>query len=371
MTPVRVLAVVKGLGPGGTERLLVGQAVAHDPEVVTLEVAHLLPGRTHLVPELERAGVAVSCLEGGHPADPRWLRRLRRRLVEDPVDVVHVHSPVAAVGVRAVTRTLPRDRRPAVVYTEHNRWPRYALPTRVLNRATYGWDDAHVAVSAEVRDTVSARHRDSVEVLVHGIDVDAVRAQGFDRRAVRQELGVGDDEVLVGTLANLRPAKALSDLVAAAAEVVAAGVPARFVLAGHGPEEARLRAQVEAAGLGPRFQLLGYRADAVRLLGGCDVFALSSLHEGLPVAVMEALALGVPVVATAVGGLPEAVTDGVEGRLVPPGRPDLLAAALLEVIGDPERRRAMADAARARGEAFGLAASLSRLEAIYREVSAR
>lgn len=365
MTPVRVLALIKGLGPGGAERLLVGQAAAHDRDRVALEVAHLLSDRTQLVPELEAHGVPVSCLGGDHALDPRWLARLRRRLVRDPVDVLHVHSPVAAVGSRLVVRSLPRRRRPTLVYTEHNRWPRYARTTRALNRLTYGWDDVHLAVSAEVRDTVSPRHRGSVEVLVHGIDLDAVRREGADRAAVRDELGVGDGEVLVGTVANLRPAKALSDLVSAATTVLAAGAPARFVVAGHGPLADELQAQIGAAGLGDRFRLLGYRSDAFRLLGGCDVFALSSLHEGLPVAVMEALALGLPVVATAVGGLPEAVTDGIEGRLVPPRRPDLLAAALLEVVDDPKRRAALASAARTRSEQFAVELSLSRLEAVY------
>jgi glycosyltransferase involved in cell wall biosynthesis len=367
---LRVLAIIKGLGPGGAERLLVGQAEAHDRQELDLEVAHLLPDRTHLVPDIEHLGVPVTCLDGSPEWDLRWLLRLRRRLVRRPVDVVHTHSPYVAIGVRLVVRTLPRRSRPALVHTEHNLWPHYALPTRLLNRATYGLDDAHIAVSAEVRRTVSPRHRASVEVVVHGVDLDAVRAKGSDRAGVRRELGAGDDEVLVGTVANLRPSKALHHLIDAAATVLAADVPARFVVVGRGPLEEALTAQIGAMGLGDRFRLLGYRADAVRLLGGFDVFALSSLYEGLPVAVMEALALGVPVVATDVGGLPEAVTDGVDGRLVGPATPDRLAEALLELIQDPQRRAAMATAARVRGDAFAVERSVRRMEAIYRTVRA-
>jgi glycosyltransferase involved in cell wall biosynthesis len=366
---IRVLALIKGLGPGGAERLLVGQAQAHDRTELDLEIAHLLPGRAQLAPEIEAAGVPVTCLDGRHAGDPRWLLRLRRRLVDRPVDVLHVHSPYVASGVRLMVRTLPRRLRPAVVYTEHNRWPRYARATRLLNRLTFGLDDAHLAVSGEVRSTVAEGHRAGVEVVLHGIDLAEARAHGEERSGVRAELGVGGGEVLVGTVANLRPSKAYPDLLRAAQLVVEAGVPATFVAVGHGPLEAELRAEAAARGLGDRFRFLGYRADAVRLISGFDVFALASEHEGLPVAVMEALALGVPVVATAVGGLPEMVTDGQEGRLVAAGRPDLLAAALTEVARDPDRRAAMAAAARQRSEEFSAERSLRRLEEIYRSVA--
>jgi glycosyltransferase involved in cell wall biosynthesis len=145
----------------------------------------------------------------------------------------------------------------------------------------------------------------------------------------------------------------------------------RFVAAGQGPDEAAIRALHGRLGLGERFTLLGYRPDAVRVLAACDVFCLASHQEGLPVALMEAMVLGLPVVATDVGGVVELVEHGRHGLLVPPGRPDLIAGALLELIADPARRAAMGSEAAARGEALSVERAVRRVEALYDEVVAR
>lgn len=369
--PLRVLWLIKGLGPGGAEQLLVNQARVTDHRAVRTEAAYLVPAKHHRVPELESAGVAVTCLHGEREVDPRWAWRLRRRLRRSPVDVVAVHSPYVAAVTRLLVRTLPGARRPALVTTEHNRWPRHRSLTRWANRLTFALDDHHVAVSAEVVETIPRRWRDQVEVLHHGVDVDAVRARQRERTAVRAELGIGDDEVVIGTVANLRREKAYPDLLAAAAVAVAAEPRIRVVAVGQGPCEAEIRALHAELGLGERVLLLGYQEDAVRTMAGFDVFTLASRHEGLPVALMDALVLGLPVAATSVGGIPQAVTHDREGLLVPAGRPDLLAEAFLALAGDAERRADMGRAAAARGPDFDAAVATRRLEEIYREAAAR
>jgi len=140
---------------------------------------------------------------------------------------------------------------------------------------------------------------------------------------------------------------------------------------GQGPLEAELRARHAELGLGDRFQFLGFREDCAQLMAASDLFCLSSRHEGLPVALMEALALGLPVVATAVGGIPELVAGGREAILVPPGCPNLLADALLEVIADPGLRRDMSQHALAKARALDAEPAVRRTEAVYREVAAR
>jgi len=130
--PIRVLWLIKGLGPGGAERLLVEHAARSTDRSLTYEVAYLLPWKRHLVPELEALGVTTHCLDVRSVADPRWIRRLRHLVRDRRPDVVHVHSPALAAFARAAC-SLSRDR-PALVYTEHNRWPSYRLPTRLANR---------------------------------------------------------------------------------------------------------------------------------------------------------------------------------------------------------------------------------------------
>jgi glycosyltransferase involved in cell wall biosynthesis len=361
-----VLWLIKGLGPGGAERLLVSAARAHDRHRFALSAAYLLPWKGALVPELEGAGVVVHCLDSRRALDVRWAGRLRRLLLEPPgFDLLHLHSPLVAGVARLIVRTVPARLRPRVVSTEHNEWWTFRRPTRVINAITFGLDDAHLAVSDAVRQSVPARLRSRVETVVHGLPVDDALEARAHRDAVRAELRIGPDDVVVGTIANFLAQKAYPDLLEAV-RIAADRVPnLQAVAVGQGPLEAEIKRNHATLALGDRFRFLGYRNDALRVLAACDIFALASRYEGYPVAVMEALAVGLPVVATGVGGVRDAVRDDVEGLLVPPARPDLLAAALENLACDPARRMRMAAAARERGQQYDIAHAVRRIEAVY------
>jgi glycosyltransferase involved in cell wall biosynthesis len=364
-----VLWLVKGLGPGGAERLLVTSARRRDRRRLTVRVGYLLPDLMTLAPELEAEGVPVTCLGRRQILDPRWLITLRRSLVQDPVEIVHAHSPVAAVGARIVARSLPRRLRPGVVVTDHNVWDSYVAATRWADAVTSGLDDVRLTVSEAVRTSLPARIHRRAQAVPQGIDVDEVQAQRAHRAGVRAELGLEPDALVVGTVANLRPAKAYPHLLAAAVEVVERLPDVRFVTVGHGPLEADIHALHARLGLGDRVLLLGHRPDAVRVMAACDLFVLASLHEGLPVALMEALALGLPVVATKVGGIPEVVEHGCEGLLVTPGSPAELAAAVVSLLTDTGRRHRMGEAAARRGAGLSIDTAVRRTEAVYRELA--
>jgi glycosyltransferase involved in cell wall biosynthesis len=368
---VRVLWLIKGLGPGGAERLLASAAAIHDHDRFELHVAYVIPAKDHLVPVLEAAGTRIHRL--GFPGDRpgAWVVRLHRLLRSLHPDVVHLHSPLVAGTARLLMLGLPRRRRPHIVTTEHNAWPTYALPTRVLNGLTWPLDDAHVAVSEEVKESVRPYFGEPrTEVVVHGIDLSAVGAARADREQMRRELGVADDEVLIGTVANYREQKGYPELLEAARLVLDAVPAARFATVGQGPLEAQIVDLHRRLRLGDRFQLLGYREDPERVLAACDVFVLASRYEGYPVALMEALCLGLPVVATAVGGVPQAVTPGESGLLVPPRRPRDLADALITVAGDESLRARLGTAAAAAGTRFDIAVAVRRVEQIYEELTA-
>jgi glycosyltransferase involved in cell wall biosynthesis len=238
-----------------------------------------------------------------------------------------------------------------------------------VNRATFRLDDAQLAVSEDVRQTIPPHLRTRVEVLVHGIDVDAVRSLRADRPTVRRQLDLPDEAIVVGIVANFRREKAYEVWIEAARIALESDLPLRFVSVGQGPLESEMRDLVDRLGAGDRIKLLGYRDDAVRVMTAFDIFTLSSRHEGLPVALMDALALGLPVVSTAVGGINQAVTDGTEARLVPSDDPATLAEAIVAVAGDAERRRDMARASEARSRAFDVARPTKRLEEIYAAVA--
>lgn len=343
----RVLWLIKGLGPGGAEQLLVTHARFGDHERFDYQAVYLVGYKDQLVPALEEHGVRVTHLSGARPWQLGWLWQLRRLIRREHIDVVHAHSPLPASLVRLMVRTIPRADRPRLVYTEHNEWGKHRPSTRALNRQTIALEDEVVAVAEAVRASMSTRIRPRVRVVHHGIDVEAVRGQA-DREASRAELGVGADEFVIGTVANLRWEKAYDVLLEAAAEVVEQRPDVRFVSVGQGPLEAEIAARHRELGLGDRFLLLGYRTDAVRVMSGFDLFCLASRHEGLPVALMEALALGLPAVVTSVGGMGEILGDS--SRIVPPDSSGALAAALLESLDGAPAATVDVDGSRAVAE---------------------
>ncbi|MCU1497336.1 MAG: glycosyltransferase [Acidimicrobiales bacterium] len=363
-TAIGVLWLIRGLGPGGAERLLVAHACAGSADF-RYEVAYQVAEKDQLVGELEAAGVVVHRLAG-----PTWPLALRRLAAERHIDVVHSHSPVMAVGARLAFRVLPGRDRPRLVYTEHNRWEAYRPLTRYANAATFALDHETLAVSEEARGSVSDRLRGRVETVHHGIDAASVRAAAGDRLEVRRALGVEPDAPLVVQVANYRREKAHEVMVAAGRILADEGNPVRIILVGQGPLQGEVEALIEAEGLGASVQVLGFRDDVAAVLAASDALVLSSDHEGLPVAVMEAFALGVPVVSTGVGGIPEAVTDGVEGLLVPPRDPVALAGAIARVTGDPDLRRTLGEGAARRAVAFDAATVTAGIEERYRAVVA-
>lgn len=360
--PVRVLWVVKGLGPGGAERLLVAAAQAHDRSRFEIECVYVLPGKDHLAGALESAGVRTTCIGD----TPGWPLRLARVVRDGGYDVVHVHSPLPGSIARVAVRTVPAARRPVTVTTEHNTWPSHRPATRWLNRVTSPLDGAGFAVTQETLDSMRGPARRRARVLIHGIDVGAVASTRRRRHDVRRELGLTGDEFVVVTAANFRPQKDYPNLLEAMRLLGERGVPVRLVAVGQGPGEEATRALVERLGLGHRVVLTGFRADAVAVMGAGDCFVLASAWEGLPVALMEAFALGLPVVATAVGGVAETITNGRDGLLVPPHDPAALADALERVATDAGLRERLATASAARAAEFDAARAEATVEETYR-----
>ena len=278
--------------------------------------------------------------------------------------MVHVHSPLIASLVRVVNRL--SGRRFRVVTTEHNRWPRHHPVTRFVNRCTVRLDDATIAVSDDVLASMSTRAQRSTRSLRHGIPIAEIRAELSARDAARAELGL--EGVVVGIVANFRPEKAY-DVFLAAVEIAAArNDELQFVVIGQGPGEEDFRREAAASEHADRLHVLGYRPDARRVMAGFDVFTLSSRHEGLPVSLMEAFALGLPVVATRAGGIPEAVRDGVEGMLVDIDDAAALADGWVRLAEDAEMRSEMAQAASIAASSFDAASSTSEIESSYRRL---
>ena len=206
---------------------------------------------------------------------------------------------------------------------------------------------------------------DRFEVVPLGLDLERFLGAEPLRGQLRSELGLHAGP-LVGIVARLVPIKAHEVFLEAARAIADASPAARFVVVGDGERRAALEALARRLGLGDRVSFLGWRADLDRIYADLDVVVLCSRNEGSPVSLIEAMAAGRPVVATAVGGVPDLVEDGVTGRLIPPDDGAALGRAVLEVLADPDRARALGEAGRQRVfPAFGAARLVGDIDRLY------
>jgi glycosyltransferase involved in cell wall biosynthesis len=372
MAPARVLVVTKGLGRGGTERL-VASGLAHlDRRRFVPEVAYVLPWKDALVPEVRACGVAVHCLGAGRGGRLAWPNRLRALIRRGDFDIVHTHMPSPAVIARLSTV----GGGPPIIHTEHNVWERYRFSTYWANALTYHRNVAVLAVSQGVAQSIKpplalrALRMPHVEVMIHGIEPSTIRRGPEARSAGRALLHLADDVPVVGTVGNFTAKKDQAGLLDAVALLVADHPRLRLVMVGSGPLESALRKRADALGIAGHVVWAGSRDDVPELLPAFDVFVLSSRHEGLSIALIEALSAGLPCVATDVGGIPEVVEDGVDGMLVPPGRPADLAAAVHLVLTDADLRRHLCDRAVIGAKRFQLSGAVARMQEVYESVLA-
>jgi glycosyltransferase involved in cell wall biosynthesis len=373
-----VVVLVDRLVHGGAERLAADLAARLDPErfATTLCVSRWTdPGHARapeiparLLAATEAAGVQFLGLARRGAWDVAAWRPLVRLLRSGKVQVIHGHmlgSNVWAVVLGRLTRV------PVVVAHEHS-WDfsgsrrRRFLDRHLIARGS----DVLIACSSEDRrrmiEIEGIAPRD-VLLVPNGI---AARAPS-PSRDVRRELGIARDAPVVGSVGTLRAEKRFDVLVRAAAELVARRPGVRVLIAGDGPERARLEGLVAELGLSRSVRLLGARDDVPDVLAALDVAVTCSDFEGTPLSVLEYMEAALPVVATRVGGLPHMLEDGVHGLLVPRRDPAALAEALDTLLGDPARRRAMGAAGRERRRAeFDLDVMVARVEELYERLYA-
>lgn len=279
-------------------------------------------------------------------ADLLALFRLCAHFRRRRIDLVHTHSSKAGILGRLAARLAGV---PAVVHTVHGwsfnptqrPWRRQAYTG--LERLAAGLTDKLIVVARRDREhglALGIGHPRQYEVVHSGIDIGQFSQNGQGREALRQALGFEPGHRVVGTLSCLKPQKAPLDFVRAAAAAHAQDSELRFFIAGDGELRPQVERLARELGLGNDvLKLLGWRTDVPELLRAMDVFLLTSLFEGLPRVVLQAMAAGVPVVATAVDGTPEVVEDRRTGLLIPAGQPERAAAAVLELTRDPTLRQ--------------------------------
>ena len=360
--PTRLLLVVDSLQVGGAERQVVGLAVTLGRRGYEVVVACSVAGE--LASLLEEAGVPVRPLMGRlvkRRVSPRYALRLGRLMRGERFDLVHAHiyASAAAAALAALGTGLP------LVITEHTEGTWQGWRARWVSRWVYRRVERLIAVSASIRRRLLERdgvHPDLITIVPNAV------TSPPEPRPDSLPPGLRESS-LVGTVARLQPEKGIESFLNAAARIAPLFPMARFVIVGDGPLREELAALAEDLGLGDRLHFLGFRPDASAVMGSLDVLVVPSLTEGSPLVTLEAMSAGIPIIASAVGGIPDQVLHGRDGLLVPPGDPGAIAEALISLLRDSARARRLGEAGRRRAASlYSHETMVQQIEAVYREV---
>jgi len=349
MAKIRIMEMIDkpSLGGGQTAVLL----LAENLDRGRFEVIISSGGDGPLAEEARQKGISYVPVSLGKRLSLGPIREITGALEENKIDILHTHGGIAGLYGRSAAG---RARTPAVVHTLHGihylhyrnpflRWL-YVLLERKYSRLT---DRLILVCQSDLQR--ARRYRlapeEKMAVILNGRDVrpELGTAEIVRRRA---ELGWPAGRPVVGTVSRLHRQKGVIDLLRASPKILGAFPEVKIAVVGEGPQSRSLRRKTQRLDLEGRFLFLGERKDAAAVMSLFDIFVLPSLWEGLPFVLVEAAALGKPIVATAVDGVPEILEDKKTGLLVRPGDPSALAAAVIELLKDKDKARRLGESAR-------------------------
>lgn len=307
----------------------------------------------------------VTLLKRKPGTDLSYPFKLAKLLKQDKIDILHVHNSTAYFyGVLA--GKLAGTKR--IIYTEHARDVAPNFKSCVMDKVLSLMTDRIVVVAEFLKTNLVQRewfNPEKISIIYNGID-GAPFAGEFDRETIIRELGIASDAKIIGIVARLDPIKNHRCLISAMQKVKGHFPDAMLLVIGDGPLRSELEELAAAVELQESIRFLGTRKDIPQLLSVLDIFVLCSLSEGQPLTILEAMAAGKPLVATAVGGIPEVIGEGVDGIVVPSNDADKLADALLELLREERKRRVMGARAREKfAEQFTVERMVEKYEKIY------
>lgn len=339
-TGLHVAHVVLALDVGGLERNVInqvreGRKLGQRVSILCLDQPGELAGKAR---EYGATVIALGRKQGLHPG---MILQAKRVLADWRPDVVHTHQLVTLLYAGIAAKWL---RVPAVIHTEHGR-EKYTsrLRTRLLGRIAGRCCDRFFCLTAEMAGRVQGARivpERKLGLIENGIDLDAFSAELYDGPRLRMELGIPPAAPVIGTVGRLTEIKRQDVLIRAFAQVQKRFELARLLLVGDGPRRPELEALVREMHLEGSVHFVGYQPHSGPYLKAMDVFALTSRSEGMPQAVLEAAAMGLPVIGSRVGGIPEVVEEGRTGLLFEVGNHTELAECICDLLCDREKARA-------------------------------
>ncbi|GAB2499904.1 hypothetical protein GCM10027164_35170 [Algoriphagus taiwanensis] len=408
--------LIKSLGRGGAEKLIPETALVHDQSRFEFHCLYFFHQEQNIVDELEAAGIQVHLIPSGNLGLFFQVQKVRKFIEDQNFDLIHAHLPWAGILARFVGRKLSIP----IVYTEHNTWDRYNKVSFWGNRLTFKNQDVAVAVSNEVAlsmqlnsiwDPYKRGGRLKVRVVQNGVNTEtffrwwkrneeegegsgqftvgsrqlavgseqvAVNSKQFavgsiskQREIVRlrEDLRIPKESPVIGKVAVFRSQKRLWLWVELAIRMIKKHPEAHFLLVGDGEWRSKIEEQIEKSGFRANFHLVGVKKEVIPYLNLMHIYLSTSEFEGLPIAMLEAMACEVPVVATRAGGIGEVIQHGKQGFLSEVDEWEKLEAYVLRLIEEKDLHAEMAIEARKQViENFSMKRMVSQLEEIYTQV---
>ncbi|WP_237717897.1 glycosyltransferase [Pontibacter sp. BAB1700] len=382
---IKVLHLIKSLGRGGAEMLLPETLKVHNRKEFDFHFAYFLPWKNQMVIAIEALNAKAVCFEANNNLQMfHRVGEISRYVQEHQIDVIHSHLPWAGIIARLVGK---RTGIP-IVYTEHNKWERYNKITYWLNKLSFGWQNAAVAVSDDVQQSIRKNANANFQKLVlpavqkpriNGKShqpyllniLNGVNTAHFvrDKQAglqIRQELDIPANAPVIGTVSVFRFQKRLDVWIEIAADILKRVPEAHFIIVGDGPLKEELLAKRKSFGIEDRLHMPGLKSNVKPYFSAIDIYMMSSIFEGLPIALLEAMSCGCAVISTRAGGVGEVVEEGKSGLLCEVDNYMKLADYGVQLLQNLEQSKALAAGARQRVQTdFSINKMAKQLEELY------
>ncbi|MCS5489036.1 glycosyltransferase [Algoriphagus limi] len=407
---IKILHLIKSLGRGGAEKLIPETALVHDQSRFEFHCLYFYRQKENIIDELERAGIQVHLIPSGNLGLFFQVSKVKKFILENGFQIIHAHLPWAGILARAVGRQVDIP----IVYTEHNTWDRYNKVSYWGNRLTFKKQDVAIAVSNEVAlsmqlnsiwDPYKRGEKPKIQVVQNGVNTEvfkSIKKQVVSSKTIEdREKGLGIEELgievnkekevaipkpisvrdlksklkipkeakVIGKVAVFRSQKRLWLWVELALRILEKRQDVHFLLVGDGEWRGRLEKQIYSSGKAKNFHLVGVQKEVVPYLNIMDIYLSSSEFEGLPIAMLEAMACEIPVVATRAGGIGEVIQHGVQGYLSGIDDWEELEEYCLKILNDNKLQSSLGKAARSQVERnFSMKRMVGDLEKIYLQV---
>lgn len=365
MGKTKILHIIKSLGRGGAEMLLPETIKIHDQEKLEFHCIYFLPWKDQMVAPIEEAGGKVTNFSANNNlAMLRKYNEVIEYCKKHKIDLIHCHLPWSGFLGRIIFKKLPIP----VIYTEHNIQERYHFATKWLNKISFNSQTMALGVSKDVSRSIKENINPTipVETVLNGVNTQHFRRNPEKGNRLRKELNIPENAIVVGNIAVFREQKGLEDWVRAFKKITDKNENVHGILVGAGPEADKIKNLVNDFNLNDKLVLPGLQTDTVSYFSAMDIFMMSSLFEGLPIALLESMSMECAIVSTKAGGVVEAVRDEKDGLLCEVGDHEKMASLVIRLIEDePERKEFQKSSRKRVEESFSLKNMVNKLEEIY------